>query len=80
MINGHLSGNLLLKVVLRESGLDAKYTTTHVRSSLASLDAHMKSINDEISKFNACVQDLLRYLSERGETTHDLLINLAKGY
>ena len=80
MANGRISGNLLLKVVIRESSLVMKYITSYIRSSLASLDIYMKSIKDNAPAFNTYVKNLLQSLSKRGETTHDLLINLAKGY
>ena len=37
-------------------------------------------IGCDITKFNAHVQILLEDMASRGETTHDLLSNLFKGY
>ena len=80
MIDGRLLGNLLLKVVLRESGLDTKHTTSHIWSSLASLDVCIKMIKDNIPKFNTYDKGLLYSLNECRETTYNLLVNLAKSY
>ena len=80
MVNGHISGNLLLKVVFRESCLDMKYTISHIRSSLISLDTYMKSIKYDVPAFNTYIKSLLRLLNVRGEKTYNLLNNLAKEY
>ena len=79
-INGFTSGNLLLKIIIRESHLDSNATTTVIRRQLSSLDTYINTIGCDITKFNAHVQKLLEGLSARGETTHDLLTNLFKGY
>lgn len=79
-INDRASGNLLLKVIIRESHLDGNATTTVIRTKLSSLDTFINTIGCDITKFNAHVQLLLEGLSARGETTNDLLINLFKGY
>ena len=79
-INGFASGNLLLKIIIRESHLDSNATTTVIRRQLSSLDTYINTIGCDITKFNGYVQKLLEGLSARGETTHDLLTNLFKGY
>ena len=79
-INDRASGNLLLKVIIRESHLDGNATTTVIRTKLSSLDTFINTIGCDITKFNAHVQLLLEGLSARGETTNNLLINLFKGY
>ena len=78
-IAGNASGNCLFKVVVRESGLDTKTTTSFIRQSLTSLDKHMSSIGDDVLKFNTHVKGLIRSLQERGEQTYDLLMHLKKG-
>ena len=79
-INDRASGNLLLKVIIRESHLDGNATTTVIRTKLSSLDTFINTIGCDITKFNAHIQLLLEGLSARGETTNNLLINLFKGY
>ena len=74
------SGNLLLKIIIRERHLDSNTTTTSIRNQLSSIDQFITTIGCDITKFNAHVQMLLEGLSSRGETTHDLLSNLFKGY
>ena len=79
-INRFMSGNLLLKVIIRESHLNSNATTTVIQRQLSSLDTYINTIGCNITKFNAHVQKLLEGLSAYGETTHDLLTNLFKGY
>ena len=73
-------GILLLKVIIRESHIDTNATTTSIRNKLSNLDDYISTIGQDITKFNGYVQNLLTALETRGETTHDLLANLFKGY
>ena len=77
---GHKSGNLLLKVVIRESHLDTNATTSVIRLKLSSLDNYMPQVGSDIVKFNTYVKLLIDSLHARGETSHDTLVNLFKGY
>lgn len=79
-VNGITSGNLLLKIIIRESHLDTNATTTSIRTKLSGLDVYLPSIGSDITKFNVYVKLLIDSLTARGETTQDLLINLFKGY
>jgi hypothetical protein len=74
------SGNLLLKVIVRESHLDTNATISTIRTKLSDLDTCMLSIGGDITKFNTGVKGLVESLNARGETTTDLLVNLFKGY
>ena len=74
------SGNLLLKVIIRESHLDTNATTQSIRNKLSSLDNHILTIGCDIGRFNAYVKGLLLSLTARGARTEDLLSNLFKGY
>jgi hypothetical protein len=47
---------------------------------LSSLDTYIATIGNDVVKFNQHVNTLIEGLSSRGETTHDLLTNLFKGY
>ena len=79
-IGKFVSGNCLFKILVRESGLDTKTTATCIRTSLNNLPACMKSVGDDILKFNCHVKGLVRSLQERGERSTDLLINVTQGY
>ena len=79
-INGKPSGNLLLKIIIRESHLDSNATTTSIRNQLSSLDIFITTGGCDITKFNSHVLLLLEGLASRGQTTHDLLSNLFNGY
>jgi hypothetical protein len=79
-IGGRVSGNLLLKVIIRESHLDTNATTATIRTKLSSLDSYLPTIGSDITKFNGYVRLLIDSLAARGETTQDLLTNLFKGY
>jgi hypothetical protein len=74
------SGNLLLKIIIRESHLDTNATTASIRNKLSSLDEYILTIGCDITKFNGHVRLLIDSLAARGETTQDLLSNLFKGY
>ena len=74
------SGNLLLKVIIRESHLDTNATTQSIRTKLSNLDLYIQTINCDITKFNGYVKRLIMSLSARGQRMEDLLSNLFKGY
>ena len=79
-INNIPSGPTLLKVVIRESHIDTNTTTKFIHASLSSLDTYMTEVSSDIEKLNQHVRNQLNSLHARGETTHDLLSNLFKGY
>ena len=79
-IKGRPSGNILLKIIIRESHLNSNATNTSIRNQLSSLDHFITTVGCNITKFNAHVQLLIEGLSSRIETTHDLLSKLFKGY
>lgn len=79
-VNGQFSGNLLLKIIIRESYLDTNATTANIRKKLSSLDTYILTIDSDITRFNIHVSLLIDSLTARGESTQDLLINLFKGY
>ena len=74
------SGNLLFKVVLRESHIDTNATISTILTRLSSLDQYMVTIHSNIKKFNIYVKQQVDGLYARGQTTNDLLSNLFKGY
>ena len=80
MPGGYKSGNLLLKIVIRESHLDTNATTSVLRLKLSALDTYIPKVNSVIVKFNTYVRLLLDSLAARGEESSDTLVNLFKGY
>ena len=80
MVGEYQSGNLLLKVIIRESHLDTNATTVTIRRQLSSLDTYIVTIGSDIIKFNGYVKLLISSLTARGETSSDILTNLFKGY
>ena len=79
-VDGYGSGNLLLKVIVRESHLDTNATLASIRTKLTDLDRYLPSIGHDILKFNTYVKLLVDGIRLRGETMQDLLVNLFKGY
>ena len=74
------SGNLLLKVIIRESHLDTNATTQSIRMKLSNLDDYMLKISSNITQFNGYVKLLVRSLNARGQRAEALLTHLFKGY
>ena len=74
------SGNLLFKVVLRESHIDTNATVLTIIVRLSSLDTYMVKINSDIKKFNSYVKQQVDSLAARGQHSTDLLANLFKSY
>ena len=79
-VNGLGSGNLLLKIIVQESHLYTNATSASIRTKLTDLDRYLPTIGHDITKFNTYVKLLIDGLRSRGETSHDLLVNLFKGY
>jgi hypothetical protein len=80
MVGNLPSGNLLLRVIIRESHLDTHATTSVLRSQLNKLYLYMPMVNSDIVKFNTYVRTTVSALAARGATTEDLLVNLFVGY
>ena len=82
MVNGmeYPSGNLLLKVIVRESTPRHDASSTFIREKLGALAQLMETSGSDITKFNRSVVLLIESLAARGEITHDLLMNLFRGY
>ena len=55
-VSGKSSGNLLLKLIIRESHLDTNATTSSIRMKLASLDVYILKIGCNITKFHGYVK------------------------
>lgn len=81
-INGRLSGNLLLKIIVRESQVDTNATTATLRIKLSNFDEYLAKVGWDITRGNAYILYLEDTLKARGETTDrvTMLISLFKGY
>ena len=79
-INEVPDGPLLLKVIIQLAHIDTRATVTVIRTRLSSLDVKISQLQDNITEFNEYVKTQRASLEARGETTHDLLVNLFKGY
>ena len=58
-IKGTRVGMLLLKVIVRESGIDTQASGTYIRKQLADLDVYMGTVASDILKFNLHVTTLI---------------------
>ncbi len=74
------AGICLFKIIVRESHLDSNATTMSIRTDLSSLDEWVRKNTTDITEVNSRVRHLLDGLAARGETTHDLTVNLFKAY
>jgi len=79
-VNGHIGGVAYLKVVLQQTNPHSKSNVNHIRVQLTDLDTQMQKLDSGIVKFNHHVHDLHQQLTNEGEQTTYLLINLFKGY
>ena len=79
-INEIPDGPLLLKVIIQLAHIDTRATVTVIRTRLSSLDTKIGQLQDNITEFNEFVKTQKASLEARGEVTHDLLVNLFKGY
>jgi len=77
LIHGGLS---LLKVIIRESSLDANASTESLRRRLTELDTYAISVNGNIKKINAQAKHIVDGLAARGHKTTELVTNLFKAY
>jgi len=55
-INGIPSGNLLMRILIRESHIDTHAIEGAIRTKLSNLDVYMATINSDIAAFNIYVQ------------------------
>ena len=53
---------------------------TYIRTALSSLNHYMASVDSNIKKFNQHIDKQVKALTCQGEETHNLMINLFKGY
>ena len=79
-IGPNVSGNLLLKVLIRESHLDTNATASQIRTELASLDQYMPTIGSDIDKFNDHVNQRNDALSRRTSLFSFRVVALCQRY
>ena len=80
VVNGRVSGVLLLRILIQRTSIDTNATTRFLREQLSTLPLLMDQVDSNIVAFNEKVQDIIINLDVRGETTHDLLPNMFQGY
>ena len=79
-IDGQPSANLLIKILVRECHLDTNATVATIRNNLAKLDEYIVTVGYDIGKLNDYVQTNVQELETRGEESHDIVLNLFRGY
>ncbi|KAL7575495.1 hypothetical protein ACA910_020081 [Epithemia clementina (nom. ined.)] len=78
--NGIGNGPLFLKTIIAEAHVDMRTTVIYLCEQLADLDQYMHDVKYDVIKFNNHAKTVLLGLSQRGESTLDLLANLFKAY
>ena len=81
-VSGQKIAALLFKLIMTKCEIDTKATISSIRMSLMNLDSTIQGagINNNITKFNSYVNDKIKALQSRGETSSDLIIYLFKAY
>eukprot|EP00978_Attheya_sp_CCMP212_P015746 scaffold40797_cov63-Attheya_sp.AAC.3 len=74
------SGPLFLYVIIKKVAINMRSTTTHLRTSLSSLDRYILMIDCDIHLLHLYVKGLKQDLAACRETSSDILFNLLKGY
>jgi hypothetical protein len=74
------SGPLLIKLIISKAHVDSRSTISYIRKALTELDTKMVELDSDVEAFNLYVNQQIRDLSSRGQTSSDLLVNLFKGY
>jgi len=79
-VNGHKSGIVFLRIIVRESHIDTAYTSRHIREQFSKLDQYMENVCvNNITAYNKHVYVLEAGLTARGETSTDKNSNVMKG-
>jgi hypothetical protein len=79
-LGGRPSGNLLLRLIIRESSLNSNASSMIIRTKLSKLDEYMPVVKSNIKKFNTYMDMQIHALTARGNTTSDLLVHLFAAY
>ncbi len=78
--NGDSIPSWVLKLIIQESHVNSKASTTSIRTTLSKLDKYVAKSGSNITKFNQCMLFPLSALSPCRQRTENLLVNLFKGY
>ena len=79
-IDGHQSGSLFFKLLMKKSVIDNRATASHLRTNLINLDSYMSTVNSNIRLFNQYVKINLEGLKALRENHDDLMVNLFRGF
>lgn len=79
-INGHKSGSLFFKLLMKKAVIDTRATANHYRMNLINLDSYMSVVDSNIQLFNQYVKINRDGLKSRGQHYDDIMINLFRGY
>jgi hypothetical protein len=79
-MEGTHSGSMLFKLLMRKANTDTRATASQLQENLTNLDSYMSTVDSNIEVFNQHVKVNRDGLTARGESIHDLTINLFKAY
>ena len=79
-VNGRSSGELFLRIIIREVHTDTPATLTNIYRQITDLPNYMKLVSNDITKFNQHVEELEAQLRARGATSTELLTTLFYSY
>lgn len=79
-INGHRSGSLFFKLIMKKAIIDTRATASQLRTNLINLDSYMSVVDSNIRLFNQYVKVNCEGLAARNESNDDLMIHLFRGY
>ena len=74
------SVNLILKLIMNNTIIDTRVTSTAFRVDLSNLDSSLSSYSSNIETFNTNVNHTVNSLQARGERVNALITILFKGY
>lgn len=77
---GVFSGNLLFKILMRESSVDSTSTLQLLQQRIQDLYLFMPTVSNDVVKFNIHVKKQIEALNARGHIPQNLLLNLFKAY
>lgn len=78
--NGIYSGNLIFKILMRESSVDSTSTTQLLQKRIQDLYLYMATVSNDVVKFNIYVKKQTEALNARGHLPQNLTLNLFKAY
>src|SRR5210317_1327767 len=79
-VEGYLSGELLLRTIIREAHTDTNATLKMIFVKIRLLPEYLTKFKGDISKFNLYVEGLIKSLEKQGATSTELLGTLFTSY